>query len=104
MLGRYVRELNLLTWPEAIRKATSLTAGHFGLHGRGTLLPGSAADVVVFDPATIGHDGTPLDPAAELTGVMTVLLDGEPVIRDGACTGQRRGRVLLRPGVVRGRQ
>ncbi|MGP3964375.1 N-acyl-D-amino-acid deacylase family protein [Nonomuraea sp. 3N208] len=98
LLGRYVRELNVLTWPEAIRKATSITAGHFGLHGRGTLLPGSGADAVVFDPATIGHDGTPLDPRAGVTGAMTVLLDGEPVIRDGAYTGQRRGRLLRRPG------
>ncbi|MFG3438203.1 amidohydrolase family protein [Nonomuraea sp. NPDC047897] len=94
LLGRYVRELNVLSWPEAIRKATSLTARQFGLRGRGTLLPGSRADIVVFDPATIGHDGSPLTPDPGVTGVLTVLLDGEPVVHDGAFTGQRRGLVL----------
>ncbi|MGI5286468.1 N-acyl-D-amino-acid deacylase family protein [Nonomuraea polychroma] len=94
LLGRYVRELNVLSWAEAIRKATSLTAGHFGLRGRGTLLPGSHADIVVFDPATIGHDGSPLAPDPGVTGVLTVLLDGEPVVRDGSFTGRRCGQVL----------
>ncbi|WP_205856962.1 N-acyl-D-amino-acid deacylase family protein, partial [Phytoactinopolyspora endophytica] len=62
LLGTYVREHQLLTWEEAVRKATSLTARQFGLAGRGVLLPGAHADITVFDPERIGHDGTYVNP------------------------------------------
>jgi N-acyl-D-amino-acid deacylase len=95
LLGRYVRELNVLTWPEAIRKATSLAAAHFGLHRRGTLLPGSHADLVVFDPTTIDHVSSAIAPVRPV-GVQTVVLAGVPVIRNGSFTGERRGQVIRR--------
>ncbi|GAA4729215.1 N-acyl-D-amino-acid deacylase family protein [Phytohabitans rumicis] len=98
LLGRYVRETGVLTWPEALRKATSQTARHFGLHGRGAALPGYHADLVVFDPETIGHPGSYVTPDEPVTGIHTVLLAGEPVVEDGQFTGRRAGRVLRRGG------
>ena len=94
LLGRYVRELGLLEWSEAIRKMTSSSATHFGLSGRGWVGPGAVADLTVFDPETIGHDGTYQRPDVKPTGIGYVLLAGEVVVDDGAFTGARAGRVL----------
>lgn len=93
-LGTYVREVGVVTLPEAIRKVSSATAGQFGLSDRGWLGAGAAADVVVFDPSTIGHAGGYENPDVQPTGVVHVLLDGEPVIEDGVFSGARRGRML----------
>ncbi|TDE00056.1 D-aminoacylase [Jiangella asiatica] len=94
LFGTYVREEQVLTWPEAIRKASSLIARQFGLAGRGVLLPGAHADVTVFDPATIGHGGSYVEPDVPTEGIRTVLLDGRVVVDDGVFTGERAGRVL----------
>ncbi|MFY9587834.1 MAG: D-aminoacylase [Actinomycetota bacterium] len=93
-LGRYVRELGVVPWAEAIRKMTSSTAAQFGLTGRGFLGPGAVADVCVFDPATIGHDGTYERPDVTPTGIEHVLLAGALVVEGGRFGGERRGRVL----------
>lgn len=93
-LGHYVRELGLLQWPEAIRKMTSSTAAQFGLAGRGFIAPGAIADVCVFDPGTIGHDGTYTKPDVRPDGIAYVLLEGTVVVDEGAFTGERHGRVL----------
>lgn len=92
--GRYVRDLGVVGWPEAVRKATSATAAQFGLVGRGRLVPGAIADVCVLDPATIGHAGTYAAPDVPPTGVETVLLAGRVVVDHGSFTGGRHGRVL----------
>jgi N-acyl-D-aspartate/D-glutamate deacylase len=55
LLGHWVRELGVLTLGEAARQLTSLPAGVFGLRGRGALAPGCAADLLLFDPATVGR-------------------------------------------------
>jgi len=94
LLGTYVREERVLGWEEAIRKATSMPARHFGLHRRGTLHSAAVADICVLDPATVGHAGTYLEPAVPTTGIRHVLLGGQAVVRDGAFTGGRHGRVL----------
>ncbi|MBV1853029.1 N-acyl-D-amino-acid deacylase family protein [Catellatospora tritici] len=94
VLGEYVRERGLLTLPEAIRKMTSAIADQFGLAGRGYLGAGAVADVVVFDPATIGHTGTYAVPDVRPTGVRHVLLTGAHVIDSGEFTGARAGQVL----------
>jgi N-acyl-D-amino-acid deacylase len=94
LLGHYVRDLEVLTWEQAIRKATWLGARQFRLDGRGLLTEGAVADLCVLDPATIGHAGTYLDPAAPVTGIDHVLLAGVPVVEDGQFTGIRAGRVL----------
>ncbi|GIG24708.1 N-acyl-D-amino-acid deacylase family protein [Cellulomonas denverensis] len=94
VLGRYVRELGVLDWPEAIRKMTSLPARALGLPGRGYLAPGAVADLAVIDPATVGHDGTVQQPWRRPTGVRWTVLAGTPVVADGEFTGERAGRVL----------
>jgi N-acyl-D-amino-acid deacylase len=93
-LGRYVRELGVVPWPEAVRKLTSAVAGQFGLAGRGVVAAGAVADLCVFDPATIGHPGTYLAPDATPTGVRYVVLGGRMVVDGGDFTGGRWGRVL----------
>jgi N-acyl-D-amino-acid deacylase len=93
-LGHYVRERELVTWPEAIRKVTSGSAAQFGLTGRGWLGPGAVADICVFDPATIGHDGTYLEPDQPPTGVEYVLLAGAVVVDGGRFGGERSGEIL----------
>ena len=93
-LGRYVRELRLLDWPEAIRKMTSSTAAQFGLTGRGFVAPGAIADLCVFDPGTIGHDGTYTKPDVRPDGIHYVVLEGTVVVDGGEFTGERHGRVL----------
>jgi N-acyl-D-amino-acid deacylase len=100
LLGRYVRELGVLTWEQAIRKATWLGARQFRLDGRGLLVEGAVADLCVFDPATVGHEGTYLDPDVPVTGIEHVLLAGEPAVEHGRYTGLRAGRVLRHGGTA----
>ncbi|MER7504614.1 D-aminoacylase [Nonomuraea pusilla] len=95
-LGRYVREERAVPMEVAVRKVSSAAAGQFGLAGRGWLGPGAVADVCVFDPDTIGHDGTYEQPGTRPTGVVHVFLAGRQVVADGEPTGGRHGRVLRR--------
>ncbi len=94
VLGRYVRELKVITLEDAVRKMTSLPAEHFQLHGRGVLRAGNWADVAVFDPAKIGDPSTYRDPHQYAVGVPFVLVNGVVVIRDGAHTGAKPGMAL----------
>jgi N-acyl-D-aspartate/D-glutamate deacylase len=92
--GRFVRERGVLTWEEAVRKATSATARQFELAHRGTLQPGSIADICVFDPLTIAHPGSYTDPDVTPVGIEHVLLGGTVVVDQGIFTGVRAGAVL----------
>ena len=94
LLGRYVRELGVLTWEQAIRKASWLGARQFRLDGRGLLVEGAVADLCVFDPAAVGHDGTYLDPDVPVSGIEHVALAGDLVVEHGQFSGRRSGRVL----------
>lgn len=96
VLGRYVRELGVLSLEEAIRKLTSLPAEVVSLPDRGRLAEGRAADVVVFDPATIEDRSTYRHPNRMATGVEHVLVAGVPVLSDGELTGRAPGRFLRR--------
>jgi N-acyl-D-amino-acid deacylase len=98
ILGRYVRDEHLLTLEEAIRKMTSQAAIRVGLLDRGILRPGMAADIAVFDPATVRDRATFEDPNHYSVGIRHVLVNGRPVVRDGAITGERPGRPLRGPG------
>jgi N-acyl-D-amino-acid deacylase len=98
LLGRYVREERLVTLEEAVRRLTSLPAENLGLDRRGRLAPGYFADVVVFDPATIADRATFEEPHQFAVGVKHVLVNGVPVLRDGAPTAARPGRALHGPG------
>jgi N-acyl-D-amino-acid deacylase len=93
-LGLYVRERKVISLEEAVRKMTSLPADQFSFRDRGRLAAGLAADVVVFDPATVGDRATYADPHQYPTGIVHVFVNGEPVVKDGTQTEARPGRVL----------
>ena len=94
VLGEYVRTRKVISLEEAIRKMTSLPAAHFRFTGRGILAPGNAADIVVFDRATVGDAATFDKPHAYARGIPYVLVNGVPVIRNGEHTSARPGMVL----------
>ena len=98
ILGRYVRDERVIPLEDAIRKMTSATATRLSLHDRGVLREGLFADVVVFDPATIGDPSTFERPHQLSTGVRHVFVNGVAVLRDGAHTGALPGRALRGPG------
>lgn len=100
ILGRYVREQGLLTLEDAVRKMTSLPADRLGLRQRGQLRAGFFADVVVLDPATVIDRSTYDRPHQLSIGIRHVLVNGVPVVRDGAVTGTTPGRALRGPGWV----
>jgi N-acyl-D-amino-acid deacylase len=94
ILGRYVREQNILTIEEAIRKMTSLPAQTFGARGKGLLKEGFDADVVIFDPATILDQATYEEPNQGPVGIRYVLVNGEIAAENGKVTGATSGKVL----------
>jgi len=94
VLGRYVREQGVITLEEAIRKMTSLPAATLGLDGRGSIAPGQWADLVIFDPATVGDRATFEDPFQYPVGIDTVVVNGTVVLDEGTHTGARPGQVL----------
>ncbi|MEU7893979.1 D-aminoacylase [Nonomuraea sp. NPDC049152] len=96
ILGRYVREQSLLTLGEAVRRMTSLPAGNLGLRDRGLLAAGNYADIVVFDPDTVGDLGTYEEPHQYATGVRHVVVNGQTAFADGVPTGLLPGRALRR--------
>ena len=98
ILGKYVRDEKLMPLEEAIRKMTSLPAHRVGLLDRGVLRAGLAADVTVFDPATIRDVATFEDPNHYSVGVRTVVVNGQVVVADGKITATRPGRALRGPG------
>jgi N-acyl-D-amino-acid deacylase len=98
LLGRYVRDEGVITLQEAVRRLTSLPAENLSLRRRGSLRQGYHADVVVFDPATIADRATFEAPHQFATGVLHVLVNGVPVLRDGEHTGATPGRVVRGPG------
>jgi N-acyl-D-aspartate/D-glutamate deacylase len=110
LLGTYVRERAALSLAEGIRKLTSEPAAVLGLTDRGVLRPGAAADVVVFDPATVAPGplrrvwdfpaGTDRLVADEPVGVEHVLVNGVPIRRSGRPVDEG---VERRPGRVLGR-
>ncbi|MFI4986201.1 MAG: amidohydrolase family protein [Alphaproteobacteria bacterium] len=94
VLGHYVRHVGLFSLEEAVRRMTSLPAAKFGLTGRGILRPGAAADLVLFDPATIADRATFEQPKKPAAGIELVMVNGRAVWREGRSTGARPGRAL----------
>jgi N-acyl-D-amino-acid deacylase len=94
VLGHYVRDLKLFTLEEAVRKMTSQAADRANLSDRGVLRPGMKADLVVFDPQAIRDVATYEDPHHFSEGVIDVIVNGVPVLRDGQMTDTLPGRVL----------
>jgi N-acyl-D-amino-acid deacylase len=98
VLGRYVRDEQLLSLAEAVRRMTSLPAANLSLRRRGRLAPGYFADVVVFDPAAVQDHATFERPHQYATGVLHVFVNGARVLADGEHTGALPGRVVRGPG------
>lgn len=96
VLGHYARDLQLFPLETAVHKMTGLTAATFGLQDRGVLRTGAFADITLFDPATIVDAADFEAPTRPAPGIRCVIVNGTPVWADGAPTGQRPGRLLLR--------
>ena len=104
MLGYWVREQQVMSLEYAIKRITSEPADIFGLKDRGRLQVGNPADLVVFDPQTIGSDLRPTTrydlPAgaprlySQAKGIERVIVNGESIYRDGKPTGIQSGKVL----------
>lgn len=97
ILRRFVRETGALELAEAVRKMTSLPAETFGLTDRGVICSGAIADVVVFDPVSVGDRGTYDDPARSPVGIDHVLVGGHPAVLDGKWQHVRHGKRLAPP-------
>jgi N-acyl-D-amino-acid deacylase len=98
ILGYYVRDEHLLPLEEAVRKMTSKAAARVHLNDRGVLRPGLAADITVFDPATVRDVATFDAPNRYAVGVRHVFVNGRRVVADGAITSERPGKPLRGPG------
>lgn len=96
VLGRYVRDQKVIRLEEAIRRMTSLPAQKFNLRDRGLLLPGMAADIVVFDEASVGDAAEFANPHAYSVGFKYVLVNGAVTVKEGKHTGVRSGGILKR--------
>lgn len=96
VLARYVRELNVLTLEEAVRRMTSLPAAVFGLSGRGMIAEGNFADITVFSFDSVEDTATFQNPRAVARGIELVLTNGKVVWKDAQHTGERAGRLLRR--------
>jgi N-acyl-D-aspartate/D-glutamate deacylase len=94
ILCRYVRERGVLTLPDAIRKFTALPAARVGLDERGVIKRGMYADLTIFDAGRVCDRATFEEPVQTSVGVVHVLVNGVPVVRDGRVTGARPGRAL----------
>jgi N-acyl-D-amino-acid deacylase len=94
VLGRYVRELRLLTLEDAIRKMTSLPAQTFRLRDRGLVREGFAADLVIFDEATISDRATYEKPHQYPLGISYVFVNGQAALARGEMTAARAGAAL----------
>jgi N-acyl-D-amino-acid deacylase len=98
VLGKYARDEKVLTLEQAIRKLSGLPATNLGLDHRGFLQEEMFADVVVFDPATIGDRATFEKPHQYAVGMKHVFVNGAQVLKDGEHTGAKPGRALWGPG------
>ncbi len=98
LLAKYVREEQIISLEEAVRKLTSLPASNLKIEKRGSLQPGYFADLVIFDPETIQDHATFEEPHQLATGVEIVFVNGEQVLKNGQHTGAMPGRVVRGPG------
>jgi N-acyl-D-amino-acid deacylase len=98
ILGKYVRDEQLMPLEEAIRRFTSRPAARVGIADRGILRPGFKADVTIFDAARIRDVSTFVDPTHYSEGVQHVLVNGKAVVSGGKITAERPGQPIRGPG------
>jgi len=94
ILGQYVREQNVMTWEDAVRKMTSLPARKLRLKRKGLIAEHYDADVVVFDPATVIDTATYENPRSFPKGIDWVIVNGKVSVKDGELTGLRNGGAI----------
>jgi N-acyl-D-amino-acid deacylase len=95
VLGKYVREMKIITLEDAIRKMTSLPAQTFNLRDRGLLREGYAADIVIFDENTVADKATFENPHQYAEGFQSVIVNGEIVFDGAKMTGKMSGQPLM---------
>jgi N-acyl-D-amino-acid deacylase len=100
VLAVYVRERQLLSLEEGVRKMTSLPAWRLGLPDRGILRPGMKADITIFDPARVRDTATYDKPHQYAEGFSRVIVNGEVIFENGAMTAARPGRILYGPATT----
>ena len=98
ILCHYVRERHVITLEDAVRKFTALPAARVGLADRGVVKAGMYADLTIFDPNTVCDRATFVDPVQTSVGIVHVIVNGVPEVRNAQVTGQRGGRGLRRGG------
>jgi N-acyl-D-amino-acid deacylase len=98
VLGKYVRDENVISIEEAVRKLTSLPASNLKIKKRGSLTEGYFADLAVFNPDTIQDHATFAEPHQYSTGMVHVFVNGQQVLKDGEHTGATPGQVVRGPG------
>lgn len=99
LLGRYVRDLKLLSWEEAVHKVTGKPASRLGIADRGILQKGAKADIVIFDPEKVVDLATIESPYQYPEGIGTVFVNGEAVVDEGVFTGARSGQVVRKENI-----
>jgi N-acyl-D-aspartate/D-glutamate deacylase len=95
VLGHYVRDQKVLTLEDAVRKMTSLPAQILRLRDRGQVREGFAADLAIFDPATVGETNSFEKPKSYPAGIPYTIVNGVVVIDGGRHTGARPGKALM---------
>ena len=98
LLGKYVRDEQIISIEEAIRKLTSLPASNLKIKKRGSLSKGYFADLAIFNPEKIQDHATFTDPHQLSSGMVHVFVNGEQVLKDGEHTGAKPGRIVRGPG------
>jgi N-acyl-D-amino-acid deacylase len=94
VLGKYVREERLITLEDGVRKMTSMAAEKFGLRDRGMLAAGKAADITIFDAATVTDLATFDNPHQYPLGIDYVMVNGQIVVEHGAQQPVLPGKIL----------
>ena len=94
ILGRYVREWNILTLENAIHKMTGMTAEFFRLEGLGEIKKGYYADITVFDPENVIDLADYAHPNELAEGIVHVLVNGVLALENGEMTGSLNGRFI----------
>jgi N-acyl-D-aspartate/D-glutamate deacylase len=98
VLGRYVRELKVVSLPEAVKKMSSMNADKLGIKDRGRLVEGMWADIAIFDAATVSDRATFENPHQYPVGIPYVIVNGVVTIDQERHTGALAGRVIYGPG------
>jgi len=101
VLARYVREEKVISLEQAVRQMSALPANFLQLYDRGRIVPGLAADLLIFDPARVQDTATYAKPLSFPTGMPYVIVNGKVEIDDGRFTEDNGGAVLRHKPAMR---